>query len=199
MTPQLSIVKTRFAKASLRPRCARHRSWGATCPFPNRSEGALTSQRIHGILTSQRIHWSSSRLRRADPSSTAAGISDCAPSSTSGADLNLRGSIEVAIMANTSCGPSTRYSSRIGRAYLGHRPDRIDAGRTGYRSVHAFPERFRLRPRQVEAVPSLFLSSYRMGAGGSTLFPGTVQRCSSLRGDPSHIEGSQCCCQCILR
>ena len=67
---------------------------------------------------------------------------------TRGADLNLRGSIEVAIMANTSCGPSTRYSSRIGRAYLGHRPDRIDAGRTGYRSVHAFPERFRLRPRQ---------------------------------------------------
>ena len=48
--------------------------------------------------------------------------------------------------------------------------------------MHAFPERFRLRPRQVEAVPSLFSSQYRMGAGGSTLFPGTVQRCSSLRG-----------------
>ena len=68
---------------------------------------------------------------------------------TRGADLNLSGSIEVAVMANTSCGPSTRYSSRIGRAYLGHRPDRIDARRTGYRSVHAFPERFRLRLRQV--------------------------------------------------
>ena len=35
MTPQLSIVKTRFAKASLRPRCARHRSWRATCRLPN--------------------------------------------------------------------------------------------------------------------------------------------------------------------
>ena len=42
MTPQLSIVKTRFAKASLRPRCARHRSWGATCPFPNRRAGTLS-------------------------------------------------------------------------------------------------------------------------------------------------------------
>ena len=42
MTPQLSIVKTRFAKASLRPRCARHRSWGATCLFPNRRAGTLS-------------------------------------------------------------------------------------------------------------------------------------------------------------
>ena len=67
---------------------------------------------------------------------------------TRDAALDLSGSIEVAIMANTSCGPSTRYSSRTGRAYLGHRPDRIDAGRAGSRSVHAFPGRFRLSPRR---------------------------------------------------
>ena len=42
MTPQLSIVKTRFAKASLRPRCARHRSWHATCRLPNRRAGTLS-------------------------------------------------------------------------------------------------------------------------------------------------------------
>ena len=42
MTPQLSIVKTRFAKASLRPRCARHRSWRATCRLPNRRAGTLS-------------------------------------------------------------------------------------------------------------------------------------------------------------
>ena len=42
MTPQLSIVKTRFAKASLRPRCARHRSWRATCLLPNRRAGTLS-------------------------------------------------------------------------------------------------------------------------------------------------------------
>ena len=85
---------------------------------------------------------------------------------TRGADLNLRGSIEVAI---------------------GHRPDRIDAGRTGYRSVHAFPERFRLRPRQVEAVPSLFSSQYRMGAGGSTRFTWPVQLEHPTGGDPRRL------------
>ena len=42
MTPQLSIVKTRFAKASLRPRCARHRSWHSTCRLPNRRAGTLS-------------------------------------------------------------------------------------------------------------------------------------------------------------
>ena len=42
MTPQLSIVKTRFAKASLRPRCARHRSWRPTCKLPNRRAGTLS-------------------------------------------------------------------------------------------------------------------------------------------------------------
>ena len=46
MTPQLSIVKTRFAKASLRPRCARHRSWRATCRLPNRRAGTLTSPTV---------------------------------------------------------------------------------------------------------------------------------------------------------
>ena len=42
MTPQLSIMKTRFAKASLRARCARHRSWRATCRLPNRRAGTLS-------------------------------------------------------------------------------------------------------------------------------------------------------------
>ena len=42
MTPQLSIVKTRFAKASLRARCARHRSWRPTCKLPNRRAGTLS-------------------------------------------------------------------------------------------------------------------------------------------------------------
>ena len=48
MMPHLSIVKTRFAKASLRPRCARHRSWGATCRLPNRSVGRQASQWFRG-------------------------------------------------------------------------------------------------------------------------------------------------------
>ena len=51
MMPQLSIMKTRFAKASLRPRCARHRSWGATCLFPN---GCV------GYSPTQWLRWSSS-------------------------------------------------------------------------------------------------------------------------------------------
>ena len=42
MTPQLSIVKTRFAKASLRARCARHRSWRPPCRLPNRRAGTLS-------------------------------------------------------------------------------------------------------------------------------------------------------------
>ena len=42
MTPQLSIVKTRFAKAPLRPRVARHRSWNSTCRLPNRRAGTLS-------------------------------------------------------------------------------------------------------------------------------------------------------------
>ena len=46
MTPQLSIVKTRFAKASLRPRCARHRSWRATCRLPNGCVGHSPPQRL---------------------------------------------------------------------------------------------------------------------------------------------------------
>ena len=51
MTPQLSIVKTRFAKASLRPRCARHRSWGATCQFPNGCVGHSPTQWLRWTLT----------------------------------------------------------------------------------------------------------------------------------------------------
>ena len=51
MTPQLSIVKTRFAKASLRPRCARHRSWGATCLFPNACVGHSASQLMRWTLS----------------------------------------------------------------------------------------------------------------------------------------------------
>ena len=39
MTPQLSIVKTRFAKASLRPRCARHRSSYPPFQLPNACVG----------------------------------------------------------------------------------------------------------------------------------------------------------------
>ena len=68
MTPQLSIVKTRFAKASLRARCARHRSWRPPCQFPN---GCV------GHSATQCLRWSSSfpngsrgpssRLRQADP------------------------------------------------------------------------------------------------------------------------------------
>ena len=42
MMPQLSIKKSRFAKASLRTRYARHRSWGATCRLPNRRAGTLS-------------------------------------------------------------------------------------------------------------------------------------------------------------
>ena len=51
MTPQLSIKKTRFAKASLRPRCARHRSWRATCRLPNACVGYSPTQCLRGILT----------------------------------------------------------------------------------------------------------------------------------------------------
>ena len=50
MMPQLSIMKTRFAKASLRPRCARHRSWGATCRLPNRRAGALTFPMVTWVV-----------------------------------------------------------------------------------------------------------------------------------------------------
>ena len=57
MTPQLSIVKTRFAKASLRPRCARHRSWGATCLFPNACVGHSATQCLRGILTYPMLAW----------------------------------------------------------------------------------------------------------------------------------------------
>ena len=63
MTPQLSIVKTRFAKASLRPRCARHRSWGATCMLPNRRTGTLSYPiEEQGHSPSRRLLWSSSFL-----------------------------------------------------------------------------------------------------------------------------------------
>ena len=51
MTPQLSIVKTRFAKASLRPRCARHRSWRATCRLPNGCVGHSASQWLRWTLS----------------------------------------------------------------------------------------------------------------------------------------------------
>ena len=51
MMPQLSIVNSRFAKASLRPRCARHRSWRATCRFPNA---------CLGYSPTQWLRWSSS-------------------------------------------------------------------------------------------------------------------------------------------
>ena len=64
MTPQLSIVKTRFAKASLRPRCARHRSWGATCRLPNGCVGHSASPiEEQGHSATQRLHWSSSFQR----------------------------------------------------------------------------------------------------------------------------------------
>ena len=42
MMPHLSIVKTRFAKASLRPRCARHRSSYPPLRLPNRRAGTLS-------------------------------------------------------------------------------------------------------------------------------------------------------------
>ena len=51
MMPQLSIMKSRFAKASLRTRYARHRSWGATCRFPNA---------CLGYSPTQWLRWSSS-------------------------------------------------------------------------------------------------------------------------------------------
>ena len=51
MTPQLSIVKTRFAKASLRPRCARHRSWRATCRLPNACVGHSATQCLRWTLS----------------------------------------------------------------------------------------------------------------------------------------------------
>ena len=71
MMPHLSIVKTRFAKASLRPRCARHRSWRATCQFPNGCVGHSATQWLRGSSSfPNRSRGSSSRLRQADPSST---------------------------------------------------------------------------------------------------------------------------------
>ena len=79
-------------------------------------------------------------------------------------------------MANTSCGPSTRYSSRTGRAYLGHRPDRIDAGRAGYRSVHAFPGRFRLSPRRRL---TLFTGTFHRRSAASSI--GYIQVCIHVR------------------
>ena len=51
MTPQLSIVKTRFAKASLRARCARHRSWRATCRLPNGCVGHSATQSSRWTLS----------------------------------------------------------------------------------------------------------------------------------------------------
>ena len=50
MTPQLSIKKSRFAKASLRPRCARHRSWRATCRLPNDCVGHSATQFTRRIV-----------------------------------------------------------------------------------------------------------------------------------------------------
>ena len=44
MTPQLSIVKTRFAKASLRPRCARHRSGALPVSYPIEEQGHSATQ-----------------------------------------------------------------------------------------------------------------------------------------------------------
>ena len=55
MMPQLSIKKSRFAKASLRTRYARHRSWGATCRLPNGCVGHSATQWLGGIL-SDHIH-----------------------------------------------------------------------------------------------------------------------------------------------
>ena len=67
MTPQLSIVKTRFAKASLRPRCARHRSWRATCRLPNGCVGHSASQWLRGSSSfPNRSRGPSSRLRHSD-------------------------------------------------------------------------------------------------------------------------------------
>ena len=61
MTPQLSIVKTRFAKASLRARCARHRSWRPPCRLPNGCVGHSASPiEEQGHSATQRLHWSSS-------------------------------------------------------------------------------------------------------------------------------------------
>ena len=44
-------MKTRFAKASLRARCARHRSWGATCLFPNHPVGHSATQSSRWTLS----------------------------------------------------------------------------------------------------------------------------------------------------
>ena len=61
MTPQLSIVKTRFAKASLRARCARHRSWRPPCRLPNGCIGHSASPiEEQGHSATQRLLWSSS-------------------------------------------------------------------------------------------------------------------------------------------
>ena len=57
MMPQLSIVKTRFAKAPLRARCARHRSWGATCPLPNDSVGYSASPFMRWTLSFPMVTW----------------------------------------------------------------------------------------------------------------------------------------------
>ena len=81
MTPQLSIVKTRFAKASLRPRCARHRSWRATCRLPNGCVGHSATQWLLWTLSypmvaldtqlpNRSIEASSSNTCRADHPST---------------------------------------------------------------------------------------------------------------------------------
>ena len=78
MTPQLSIVKTRFAKASLRPRCARHRSWGATCLFPNRRAGTLSFpiDALDTQLPSSRDGSSSNIRGRAEHPSTALQVAN---------------------------------------------------------------------------------------------------------------------------
>ena len=62
MTPQLSIVKTRFAKASLRPRCARHRSWNSTCRLPNGCVGHSATQWLRWTL-SYPVHETDRRAR----------------------------------------------------------------------------------------------------------------------------------------
>ena len=61
---------------------------------------------------------------------------------------------------------------------------RIFADRSDLLQVELVPKAI---PRQVEAVPSLFSSQYRMGAGGSTLFTGLNEGAFVLGHTSGHI------------
>ena len=60
MMPQLSIVKTRFAKASLRPRCARHRSGALPVCSPMVAWDTHLPNGCLGYSPTQWLRWSSS-------------------------------------------------------------------------------------------------------------------------------------------